>query len=450
MINRKIYKILEEFYKHEKQAMLLTGARQIGKTYSIRHFAQTHFSHFVEFNLIDNHTARDAFSEDLSTEELLLRITALSKTPLVDGETLVFFDEVQECPQLVTAIKFLVEDGRYRYIMSGSLLGVELRDLRSVPVGYMQVTEMFPLDFEEFALACGIAPTIFDTICHNYTSRTPIDTTIHTKLMQLFRLYLATGGMPAVVSEYLSSNNLRRVSDEQKRILQTYKKDIAKYDPQEKLYLNEIFTLIPSELNAKNKRFILKNMNENIKFSRCENSFFWMRDAGVALPTYAVEEPTAPLLLAKARNLFKLFSSDVGLLTCQYGTDVQLGIIMADTNLNNGALYENAVAQELRAHGFPLFYFNNKKQGEIDFIIEKDGFVLPIEVKSGKDYKRHIALSNVLANQQYNIPEGIVLCNDNISSIGKVTYLPIYMIAFIQPKPMQDTIIPINDFRISV
>lgn len=443
MINRKIFGVLNDFYKHQKQALLLTGARQIGKTFSIRHFATTHFKHFVEFNLVDNRAAREAFAEPLSAEELLLRITALSKNPLVEGETLIFFDEVQECPELVTAIKFLVEDGRYRYIMSGSLLGVELRDLRSVPVGYLQVTEMYPLDFEEFAWACGVAPTLFDTLRANYISLMPVDAVVHTKMLQLFRLYLAIGGMPAVVMEYLSSNNLRLVSDEQKRILLTYKKDISKYDPQEKLYLNEIFDLIPSELNAKNKRFILKRMNENVKFSRCENSFLWMRDVGVALPTYAVEAPIAPLLLSKARNLFKLFLADVGLLTCQYGTDVQLGIIMANTNLNNGALYENAVAQELRAHGFPLFYFNSKRQGEIDFIVEKDGGVLPIEVKSGKDYKRHAAITNVLANPQYAIPRGVVLCNNNITRNGNIVYLPIYMVALIQPQPMHDTIVPI-------
>lgn len=168
-----------------------------------------------------------------------------------------------------------------------------------------------------------------------------------------------------------------------------------------------------------------------------------MRDVGVALPTYAVEAPIAPLLLSKARNLFKLFLADVGLLTCQYGTDVQLGIIMANTNLNNGALYENAVAQELRAHGFPLFYFNSKRQGEIDFIVEKDGGVLPIEVKSGKDYKRHAAITNVLANPQYAIPRGVVLCNNNITRNGNIVYLPIYMVALIQPQPMHDTIVPI-------
>ena len=240
-------------------------------------------------------------------------------------------------------------------------------------------------------------------------------------------------------------NNLKTYSAVQKGILQTYKKDIAKYDIEEKLLLNDIFDLIPSELNAKNKRFILKNMNENAKFSRLENSFLWLKDAGVALPVFNVEEPKIPLLLSKSRNLFKLFSSDVGLLVCQYGSAAQLAVTMEDTNLNNGALYENVVAQELRAHGFQLFYFNSKKQGELDFVVEYNNKVLPIEVKSGKDYKRHSALSNVLESSQYNISHAIVFSNGNLECVGAVDYLPIYMVAFLQIDETPDVQMK-NDF----
>lgn len=445
MIKRKIINRLENFYKSTEKAMLITGARQVGKTYAIRQFGRTNFSCFVEFNFLENQEARRIFSETSNVKDVLLRISALSSTDLKKGDTLVFFDEVQECPELVTMLKFLVEEGSYRYILSGSLLGVELKDIRSIPVGFMSIEEMFPLDFEEFAKATGLSDEVWNYLKKSYDDRTKVDEVVHRQILQLFRMYLSVGGMPAVVDDYLKMNNLKTYSAVQKGILQTYKKDIAKYDIEEKLLLNDIFDLIPSELNAKNKRFILKNMNENAKFSRLENSFLWLKDAGVALPVFNVEEPKIPLLLSKSRNLFKLFSSDVGLLVCQYGSAAQLAVTMEDTNLNNGALYENVVAQELRAHGFQLFYFNSKKQGELDFVVEYNNKVLPIEVKSGKDYKRHSALSNVLESSQYNISHAIVFSNGNLERVGAVDYLPIYMVAFLQIDETPDVQMK-NDF----
>ncbi len=444
MIKRKIIRKLETFYKSTENAMLITGARQVGKTYAIRQFGKSNFSCFVEFNFLENLEARRIFSETRNVEEFLLRITALATVNLQKHDTLIFFDEVQECPELVTMLKFLVEEGSYRYILSGSLSGVELKDIRSVPVGFLTIEEMFPLDFEEFAKAVNLSDEVWDYLKKSYNERTKVDDVIHRRILQIFRMYLSVGGMPAVVDDYLKSNNLKSYSNVQKGILQTYKKDIAKYDYKEKLLLNDIFDLIPSELNAKNKRFILKNMNENAKFSRFENSFLWLRDAGVALPVFNVEEPKVPLLLSKSRNLFKLFSSDVGLLVCQYGPTAQLAVTLEDANLNNGALYENVVAQELRAHGFRLFYFNSKKQGELDFVVECNNHVLPIEVKSGKDYKRHSALSNVLGSSQYNIPHAIVFSNGNLECVGSVDYLPIYMVSFLQIEETPEVQMPNN------
>ena len=357
------------------------------------------------------------------------------------GETLIFFDEVQECKEIVTAIKFLVDEGSYRYILSGSLLGVELKDIRSVPVGYMTVFEMFPLNFMEFCRANKISDQVLTHLQHCFENRESIDSMIHTKMMELFRLYLIVGGMPAVVQRYLDTNNLREVYQIQQSILQLYKKDIAKYDPEEKLYLEDIFNLIPSELNSKNKRFILKNLNENFKFSRYEHSFIWLREAGVALPVFCVQEPVIPLLLSKAANLFKLFLEDVGLLAAMYANGLQLRILNNEADINFGAIYENAVAQELHSHGFELYYFNSKKQGELDFVIEYQGNVLPIEVKSGKDYTRHHALSAVLSNEHYAISQAIVFCNENISVDNNVFYCPIYLVGFLKPKiPDQDFI----------
>jgi predicted AAA+ superfamily ATPase len=371
------------------------------------------------------------FSNAKDSTDILLRLSAYVRRPLIKGKTLIFFDEVQECKDIVTAIKFLVDEGSYRYIMSGSLLGVDIKDLRSVPVGYMDIKEMYPLDLEEFVEALGIGETVISVIRESWTEHKPVDDFIHKKLLELFRLYLIVGGMPAAVQKYLDTNNLQEVMAEQQAIIRLYKKDISKYDTGHKLYIEEIFDLIPPELNAKNKRFILKNLNENIKFSRYENSFIWLKDAGVALPVYNVEEPKVPLILSRSRNLFKLFQNDIGLLACQYSDRIQLRILNNEKDINFGSIYENFVAQELHAHGFDLYYFNSKKQGELDFVIEQNGQIVPIEVKSGKDYERHDALNNVMRNSDYDIQTAYVLCNDNLKVHGSVTYLPIYMLMFI-------------------
>lgn len=434
MIARKIEQILEEFYeKEEKKALLVTGARQIGKTFSIREFGKR-YSSFVEINFLENKTACSLFEKAENSEDILLRLSMIAEVPLVPGETLIFLDEVQECKEIVTAIKFLVEEGSYRYVLSGSLLGVDLKDIRSVPVGYMDIVEMYPLDFEEFAVANGVSERVLRALEDAFTQEKEVDSLIHDKMMELFRLYLIVGGMPAVVTKYLTTNNLQEVVKEQKSILEAYKKDISKYDPENKLYLEDIFELIPSELNSKNKRFILKSLNENFKFSRYSNSFVWLKDAGVALPAFCAEEPRCPLLLSKATNLFKLFLSDVGLLAAMYMDNIQIKVLNREKDINFGAIYENAVAQELKAHGFDLYYFNSKKQGELDFLIEQGGEVLPLEIKSGKDYTKHAALSHVLENEDYQISKAYVFHNGNVSRKGKVLYAPVYMLMFVKKE----------------
>ena len=431
MIRRKIDAYLRNYYAHTRSALLVTGARQTGKTFSIREFGKT-FKSFIEINFVENPDAVEIFKGAKSAAEILFRISAMTATPLVKGWTLIFFDEVQRCPDIVTAIKFLVDEGSYRYILSGSLLGVELRDLRSEPVGYMGIKEMYPLDFEEFITCVGIDGQVVAALRSAWEHRTPVDAFVHRKIMELFRLYLVVGGMPAVVSKYMENNNLQEVMTIQQDIIRLYKRDIAQYDLKDKLYLEEIFELIPPELNAKNKRFILKRLSENAKFDRCETGFVWLKNAGVALPVYNVEEPKIPLLLARSRNLFKLFQNDVGLLAAQYAEGIQLRIIKGDKNINYGAIYENAVAQELVAHGLEPYYYNNKKRGEVDFVVELGGAVLPLEVKSGKDYESHRALSNIMACEEYDLPEAIVFNNDNLRVAGKIVYAPIYMVMFLE------------------
>ncbi len=442
MIYRKIENTITKYINSSsKKALLVTGARQVGKTYSIRKALKENATSFVEINFLENEAALRLFQQTTNAKDMLRGLSVLAGRPLVEGKTVIFFDEVQCCKEIVTAIKFLVDEGSYQYIMSGSLLGVELKDIRSFPVGYLDIETMYPLDFEEFMMANGFSDDVIKHLREGYDNFTPIDDFIHQQTMKLFHLYLIVGGMPAAVDTYLKTNNIAKVIAVQKSIIDLYKKDIAQYDPKEKLYLNEIMALIPSEINSKNKRFILKNLNENQKFSRYENRFLWLRDAGVALPTYCANEPALPLTLSKSRNLFKLFLNDIGLLCAMYANGLQLKILQGEININHGAIYENFVAQELTAHQFDLYYYNSKKNGEVDFMIEHEGVLLPIEVKSGKDYIRHVSMTHLLTNEHYGIAKGFIFQNDNISVNGKAVYLPIYMTAFIEKQQIPDDLI---------
>jgi len=436
---------MQNYLLNNKRALLVTGARQVGKTFTIRKVGKACFEHFVEVNFVERPEALKLFEEAKGTQDLLLRLSAFTNRKLVPGKTLIFFDEVQECKEMVTAVKFLVEEGSYKYVMSGSLLGVELNDLRSVPVGYLDEMEMYPLDLEEFANALGISDDVIAHLRECFVQRKPVDAFIHGRMLDLVRHYLLIGGMPAVVQKYLDTNNLKSVLEQQRGIIRTYKRDITKYDAGHKLQIEEIYDLIPAELNAKNKRFTLKELGEKARFARYEGGLLWLNDAGVAIPTYNVEEPKVPLLLNKQRNLFKLFLNDVGLLAAMYGDNIQLRLLSGDNYINYGAVYENFVAQELNAHGFAnghgLYYFNSKKQGELDFVIEYNGAVLPIEVKSGKNYERHRALSNVVKNEQYAVNQAFVFCQDNVSVREKAVYLPIYMLMFLDQPKLDDLIV---------
>ena len=325
----------------------------MGKTFAVRKIGKEVFEQVVEINFIEQPDAVELFRHPKSAVELLMRISAFTRKKLIPGKTLIFFDEVQECDEMVTAIKFLVDEGSYRYVMSGSLLGVELKDLRSVPVGYMGELEMYPLDLEEFAKALGVGEEVMNHLKECYETQSPVDEFIHKKMLELVTLYMIVGGMPSAVQKYLDTNNLRNVLKEQRDIIRTYKRDITKYEKERKLQIEEIYNLIPSELNAKNKRFILKELGEKARFARYESGFLWLKDAGVAIPTYNVESPTMPLLLNKQRNLFKLFVNDVGLLAAMYGGDIQV-CLLNNLNVNYGAAFENLVAQEFYAHGFAI------------------------------------------------------------------------------------------------
>ena len=433
MLTRTVDRILIDHFKISKTALLIEGARQIGKTFSIRQFGKK-FKTYIEINFIEQPEAISLFKDLSNTKDLLARLSLFTKQKLIKRDTLIFFDEVQICPEVITYIKFLVDEGSYNYILSGSLLGIEINDLRSVPVGYLTIKRMFPLTFREFALNLGLNSSILENLETSFKEKKPVDDFIHKKMMELFRVYLVVGGIPAAVNRYIETNNLNEVIDIQNQIVNLYKKDITQYDKNNKLAIAQIFELIAPQLNSQNKRFIIKDIKSGVKFDRYENSFLWLKDAGFALPVYNVETPKIPLELSKSRSLFKLFMSDVGLLASEYSQGIQLKIISGDDKLNYGAIFENYIAQELTACEHDLYYYNNKKRGELDFLIEYDGEVLPIEVKSGKDYKVHRALSNIMDCGEFNLNRALIFNNSNLKVEGKLTYAPIYMAMFLKQE----------------
>lgn len=433
-LQRKAY---DDFLKWksapDRRALLVTGARQVGKTYLIREFGRNEYEVFLEINFIETPKAREIFEGDLDADTLVANLTAFTKVPLVPGQTLVFFDEIQECPRARTAMKFLVEDGRFDYIESGSLLGVSYKEVPSYPVGYEQHLRMYPLTLREFFDAIGQNDQTLELVRERMRNREPIPTAIHERLLRAFSLYMVVGGMPAAVERFNETSDLSHVLAVQQDIVDLYRQDIAKYGD-DRAHIKMIFDAIPEELDKKNKRFKLSDLAKSARMERYASDFMWVADAGVGLPCYNVKAPELPLSLNTQHNLFKLFLCDVGLLSAQTSGDARFDLLQGNLAVNWGSMLENAIAQELTAHGFDLRYFDKAKYGEVDFVIEKGSKSLPIEAKSGKDYEKHKALDNVMAVREWGIDSAIVFCRGNVREEGKVLYLPWYAVMFIEKE----------------
>lgn len=434
-----------EWIRDSKKALLVTGTRQTGKTWLIRdEIEKSGYSKF-EINFIDQPDMVAYLNAEMSAEEFLVKLKMIMPENCRSKETIVFFDEIQKCPEIVTKIKFLVDEGSFRYVLSGSLLGVELRGIASVPVGYLTVLRMYPMDFEEFMIANSVSQTTLDMLKEKYARLEPVDDFIHQRLLAMFFVYLIVGGMPDAVRTYVETKDIREVDKVQHDIIGLYKEDFLQYEQEDrKLRLKAIYDLIPAELNKQNKKFVFTMLDRELKFDRYENSFLWLKDAGVALPVYNVEEPVIPLLISKSSNVFRLFSSDIGLLTSAYPAATKIELIQKNAEVNNGAHFENAVAQQLTANGFDVYYCKKKNIGELDFVIEMDGRVVPIEVKSGKDYKRHNALDHFMEVPNYHMEKAYVLSTGNVEVDGKICYLPIYMTYLLKEEKIGKMIVDLD------
>lgn len=440
MLYRKFTKELEDFLLHEPNKILLVnGARQIGKSYLIRYVGKKLFKHYVEINLKADQESNRIFADVHSKEDFYLQLGAIAGNELgKENDTLVFLDEIQSYPHLMTMLKFLNEDGKYRYIASGSQLGVALSQTPSVPIGSIAIKQMFPLDFEEFLWAMGCGKEAIEAMKQRFSANESLNDSMHNYMLQQFKIYLLVGGMPDAINKFLENRNIAQVRTIQQDILGLYKIDASQYDEEKKLVIRKIYDMIPSNMENKKKRIIVKNIEgtkAHKQFSDYANEFEYLTNSGVALSVQAISNPAFPLIESESKNLLKLYLNDVGLLTSiLYGNNIN-AVLRDERSVNLGAVYESVIAQELHAHGYTLHYYDNKQKGEVDYLIDdyKSLSVLPLEIKSGKDYTVHSALDKFLATPEYHIHQAIVLSNEQQVYVKDgITYLPIYYCMFLE------------------
>ena len=448
MLERKFTPFLEHFLKEEpNKVLLVNGARQIGKSYLIRYVGQKLFPHFVEINLKEDKEGDRVFADVHTTNDLYMRLSNYYSEPLGDmTDTLVFLDEIQSYPHLMTMLKFLNQESRYRFIASGSQLGVALSQTPSVPLGSVTIEQMYPLDFEEFLWATGVGKEWIENIRESFTNEKPLDEATHHILLKRFQYYLLVGGLPEAINYYLADRNMVRVRQTHRDIHHLYRIDASQYDEEHKLKIRKIYDLIPSNLENKKKRIVYKNIEgkKGKTFSDYADEFEYLTNSGVALEVSAISNPRFPLAESEQKKLVKLYLNDVGLLTnLLFGLNVN-AVLQDIKSINLGTVYESAVAQELAAHGFKLHYYDNKKKGEVDFLIDSHDSlaVLPLEVKSGKDYTEHSALTKFLETPEYGIRRAIVFSNErNVFKEKGVTYLPVYYCMFLHDERHEEPVI---------
>ena len=438
MLFRKIQDVIETYLKSgSNKVLIIDGARQIGKTFIIRHVGKTLFPNYIEVNMLEDAIGERLFEQVKSVDDFYLRLSTLAGNNMKEKKnTLVFIDEIQAYPQLLTLLKFLKDDDKYTYIASGSLLGVTLAKTTSIPMGSIEVKHMYPLDFEEFLLANGFGTSTINVLREMFIKEVSLDEPMHNKMMDVLKKYLLVGGLPDAVNSFLKDANIIKVRNIQQEIHGFYAMDASKYDSEKKLKIRRVFDMVPSNLENKKKRIVVKEI-ENKKgkrFSDYQDEFDYLISAGITLDVKAISQPTFPLIESSGKNLLKLYLNDVGILTGLLYRNNITAVLDDVRSINLGTVYESVVAQELKAHGFNLYYYDNKANGEVDFLIDDYDTlsVVPLEVKSGKNYSKHSALNHFLETKAYNVQKAYVLSNERaISHKGKITYIPIYAMMFL-------------------
>lgn len=441
MLYRKITKRIEEYLRSDSSRMLMVdGARQIGKSFIIRHVGQQMFPNFIEINMEEDKLGERIFAEARTTNDFYMALSLVAGDKMKErGNTLVFIDEIQAYDHLLTLVKFLMQERRFTYIASGSLLGVTLRRTQSVPMGSLDVEHMYPMDFEEFLIANNVGAMAIDVMRESFRKNEGLSGAMHNKMMDLFKKYLIVGGLPKAVSTFVESRNIMEIRSVQNEVHELYEVDCTKYEEEHnrRLKIRRIYEMVPSNLENKKKRVVIKDI-ENKSWKRTDSyleEFDYLISAGVTLEVKAISKPSYPLIENSGKNLLKLYLNDVGILSAIYYRNNIKAVMDDIRSINLGSVYETVVAQELKAHGYGLYYYDNKKNGEVDFLIDDADNLsnIPIEVKSGKDYSLHSALSRFLTMDEYNIRRAYVLSNEpRVYTENGITYIPVYYVMFFE------------------
>ena len=441
MLFRKIRKtIANHLSSGSDKILLVEGARQVGKSYIIRNVGEELFPNFIELNFVKDNEGLQIFKNVRSVEDFYLLLSSMYGSRLGDcSDTLIFLDEIQEYPQYITWLKFLREDRRYSFIASGSFLGLSLRDTTSLPVGSVVRKEMYPLDFEEFLIANDFGADVLAVMKQKFLQHESVMEGLHNRVMDLFRRYLLVGGMPDAVNAYIGTHNISEIRQVQEDIHRMYLADASKYEEDygKRLRIRRIYEMLPSQMENKKKRLVAKEIDDRkgARFSQYREEFEYLLSSGIALGVDAISNPKFPLVESLVKNLVKLYMNDVGMLTNLLFRYNVAPVLNDERSVNLGSVYESVVAQELQAHGHRLFYYDNRKVGEVDFIINDYATLspLPVEVKSGKDYTVHSALTRFLSVKDYGIDRGIVFSNTREVSTGPkgIVYMPVYYVMFL-------------------
>ena len=434
---RKISKYIEDYLTHDYNKILcIDGARQVGKTYIIRELCKKYFKNFIELNMANDKVGDKIFANVGTINEFYIQVSALAGEKMDTKEnTIIFIDEIQEYPQLLTLLKPLNDDDKYRYICSGSSLGISLSNTTLIPMGSIVEKKMYPMDFEEFLLANSFGEIALNYLKECFINKKSPELSIHNKVLNLFKMYLIVGGMPEAIKIFVESKNIFRVKEAQQNIQNYYGADASKYDKEHKLKIKRIYDMVPSNIENKVKRIQYKKIEniDDVRYTKYIDEFDYLISSSIVLDTKAITEPKFPLIQSSSKNLIKLYMNDVGIFTnVLYQTNINA--VLEDKGVNLGAVYETVVAQELICHNHKLYYYDRKKIGEVDYLIDdyNNLSVVPIEVKSGKDYMNFKALTKIIDEPNYKINYGYVLNNDSeIKQIDKIIYMPIYFIMFL-------------------
>ena len=436
MFYRKIEEKINDYYlDKDAKILVIDGARQIGKSFIIRETGKRFFKHFIEINLKNDWEGNRFFENIRTIEDFYLQVSALYGNDLGNvSNTMIFLDEIQSYPHLLTMLKPLKADARYRYICSGSLLGITLQHT-FIPMGSIDEVKMFPMDFEEFLLASNVGKDVISYLRNCFVERIPPAEGIHKTILGLFKRYLLSGGLPDSVKAFVEAKNVYEMRENQTLTYRYYSDDAAKYDKEHSLKTRRIYDYLPSYMENKVKRIQFNKIEGTSKASmgRYQDEFDYLISSGCVLDAKAVSNPIFPLCQSTSKNLIKLYYNDVGLLTnILYKNNID-ALLNKDRGVNLGSVYETVCAMELSAHGHELYYFDSKKVGEVDFLLNdyENTSILPIEIKSGNDQNNFRAIPK-LVKEPYNLRQGYIFGNENIiEEKSNLITFPIYMIMFV-------------------